>query len=93
MLASSEFDPDEETSPDHAEENTADPTLAAIHVGRRVPVYRKLGDFNSKRVREIIMLMARLGKHSQSCLGSSSASKLIGRASHARNPLPSGGSM
>jgi ATP-dependent DNA helicase RecG len=28
--------------------------LAAIHVGRRVPVYRKLGDFNSKRVREIV---------------------------------------
>jgi ATP-dependent DNA helicase RecG len=31
-----------------------DPTLAAIHVGRRVPVYRKLGDFRSKRLREII---------------------------------------
>src|SRR5690349_24655684 len=25
--------------------------LAAIHVARRVPVYRKLGDFNSKRLR------------------------------------------
>lgn len=32
----------------------SDPTLAAIHVGRRVPVYRKLGDFRSKRLREII---------------------------------------
>ncbi len=31
-----------------------DPALAAIHVARRVPVYRKLGDFNSKRVREIV---------------------------------------
>src|SRR2546427_11389542 len=31
-----------------------DPTLAAIHVGRRVPVYRKLGDFRSQRLREII---------------------------------------
>jgi ATP-dependent DNA helicase RecG len=31
-----------------------DPTLSAIHVGRRVPVYRKLGDFQSKRIREII---------------------------------------
>jgi len=31
-----------------------DPTLAAIHVGRRVPVYRKLGDFRSKRLREIV---------------------------------------
>ncbi len=31
-----------------------DPTLAAIHVGRRVPVYRKLGEFRSKRLREIM---------------------------------------
>lgn len=37
-----------------SEENVSDPTLAAIHVGRRVPVYRKLGPFNSKRVREIV---------------------------------------
>ena len=40
--------------PEHVEANTSDPALAAIHVGRRVPVYRKLGDFNSKRVREIV---------------------------------------
>ena len=40
--------------PEQAEENLPDPSLAAIHVGRRVPVYRKLGDFNSKRVREIV---------------------------------------
>ena len=40
--------------PEQSEENQADPALAAIHVGRRVPVYRKLGDFNSKRVREIV---------------------------------------
>jgi ATP-dependent DNA helicase RecG len=39
---------------EHTEENISDPSLAAIHVGRRVPVYRKLGPFNSKRVREII---------------------------------------
>lgn len=31
-----------------------DPALNAIHVGRRVPVYRKLGDFRSKRLRELI---------------------------------------
>jgi ATP-dependent DNA helicase RecG len=31
-----------------------DPKLAAIHVGRSVPVYRKLGEFSSKRMREII---------------------------------------
>jgi ATP-dependent DNA helicase RecG len=37
-----------------SEENRPDPALAAIHVGRRVPVYRKLGEFNSKRVREIV---------------------------------------
>ncbi len=40
--------------PEQTEENQPDPSLAAIHVGRRVPVYRKLGDFNSKRVREIV---------------------------------------
>ncbi len=39
---------------EQSEENQPDPSLAAIHVGRRVPVYRKLGDFNSKRVREIV---------------------------------------
>jgi ATP-dependent DNA helicase RecG len=49
----------EESAPDEsltepAEENLPDPALAAIHVGRRVPVYRKLGEFNSKRVREIV---------------------------------------
>ena len=31
-----------------------DPRFAAIHAGRRVPVYRKLGDLPSKRLREII---------------------------------------
>ena len=40
--------------PEQAEENIPDPALAAIHAGRRVPVYRKLGEFNSKRVREIV---------------------------------------
>src|SRR5215218_11298739 len=44
----------EETPAEQTEENLPDPALAAIHVGRRVPVYRKLGDFNSKRVREIV---------------------------------------
>jgi len=37
-----------------AEEESSDPALAAIHVGRRVPIYRKLGEFSSKRVREIM---------------------------------------
>jgi ATP-dependent DNA helicase RecG len=40
--------------PEQSEENQPDPSLAAIHAGRRVPVYRKLGEFNSKRVREIV---------------------------------------
>src|SRR4030095_16835984 len=44
----------DESHPEEAEENLPDPSLAAIHVGRRVPVYRKLGEFNSKRVREIV---------------------------------------
>ncbi|MDT4967851.1 MAG: ATP-dependent helicase RecG [Acidobacteriota bacterium] len=38
---------------EHEDEGSSDPQLAAIHVGRRVPVYRKLGDFRSKRLREI----------------------------------------
>ncbi len=36
------------------DEEADDPGLAAIHVGRRVPVYRKLGEFRSKRLREIV---------------------------------------
>jgi ATP-dependent DNA helicase RecG len=31
-----------------------DPALALIHVGRRVPIYRKLGEFGSKGLREVI---------------------------------------
>lgn len=45
---------DDESNPEQVEENVPDPSLAAIHVGRRVPVYRKLGEFNSKRLREIV---------------------------------------
>ena len=53
-------DGDEEKSEAELEE-TGDPTLAMIHVGRRVPVYRKLGDFSSKRIREVIhAILARL---------------------------------
>ena len=46
--------PNIEPDPEQVEENVPDPTLAAIHVARRVPVYRKLGDFNSQRIREIM---------------------------------------
>jgi ATP-dependent DNA helicase RecG len=34
--------------------DSGDPALAVIHTGRRVPIYRKLGEFSSKRVREIV---------------------------------------
>lgn len=46
--------PNIEPDPEQVEENVPDPALAAIHVARRVPVYRKLGEFNSKRIREIM---------------------------------------
>ena len=36
------------------DDNSYDPALAAVHAGRRVPVYRKLGVFSSKRIREIV---------------------------------------
>jgi ATP-dependent DNA helicase RecG len=36
------------------EEAVDDPSLVAIHVGRRVPVYRKLGEFRTKRLRELM---------------------------------------
>src|SRR6266550_3906673 len=39
---------------DDKDEEAYDPKLAAIHVGRCVPIYRKLGDFSSKRLREIV---------------------------------------
>jgi ATP-dependent DNA helicase RecG len=43
----------------------SDPTLAAIHVGRCVPIYRKLGDFRTKRLRETMhQVLARLGDES-----------------------------
>ena len=49
------------TSGEEEEGTETDPKLAAIHVGRRVPVYRKLGEFRSKRLREIVHeVLARL---------------------------------
>nr|MBA3693422.1 ATP-dependent DNA helicase RecG [Acidobacteriota bacterium] len=35
-------------------EDADNPKFAMIHVGRRVPVYRKLGQFQTKRLREIV---------------------------------------
>jgi ATP-dependent DNA helicase RecG len=54
QIADGGDDPAGEAAEGEVEEETADPALAAIHVGRRVPVYRKLGEFRTKRLREIM---------------------------------------
>jgi ATP-dependent DNA helicase RecG len=41
------------TTADDEEENTLDPSLSTIHTGK-VPIYRKLGPFQTKRLREIV---------------------------------------
>lgn len=45
---------DEDDADEAAHDDASDPRLAAIHTGRRVPVYRKLGEFQTKRLREIM---------------------------------------
>ncbi len=68
---------------------SGDPTLAVIHTGRRVPIYRKLGDFSSKRVREIIHAV--LGQFSDDAFPETLPAellkrrKLIGRADALRH--------
>ncbi|HEY1403947.1 MAG TPA: hypothetical protein VGB05_07475, partial [Pyrinomonadaceae bacterium] len=52
--AHDELDADADTLAESDETEVSDPRLAAIHVGRRVPVYRKLGEFPAKRLREIM---------------------------------------
>lgn len=47
-------DPESEHDEEIDNDFEGDPALAAIHVGRRVPVYRKLGDFRPKHLREIV---------------------------------------
>jgi ATP-dependent DNA helicase RecG len=50
---------------DEDAEGEPDPALAAIHVGRCVPVYRKLGDFRPKGLRETMHhVLARLSDKS-----------------------------
>jgi ATP-dependent DNA helicase RecG len=52
---------DEEATDENSVDEVTDPALAAIHVARRVPVYRKLGEFRTKRLREIVhAVLARL---------------------------------
>ncbi len=49
------------------DEDSVDPALSAIHVGRRVPVYRKLGQFRTSRLREIVFsILAKLDETSSS---------------------------
>ena len=43
-----------EQLPDNDETDDAHESIAAIHVGRRVPVYRKINDVRPKQLREII---------------------------------------
>lgn len=47
-------DADDEADEISSADDAGDPRLAAIHTGRRVPVYRKLGEFQTKRLREIM---------------------------------------
>jgi len=43
-----------DSSDEDFEDEDLDPRLAMIHSGRHVPVYRKLGQFQTKRLREIV---------------------------------------
>jgi len=45
---------DDKESEKALEEDIGSPEYATIHTGRRVPVYRKLGPFQTKRLREIV---------------------------------------
>jgi ATP-dependent DNA helicase RecG len=39
---------------DDLDDDAGDPAFATVHTARRVPVYRKLGQFQTKRLREVI---------------------------------------
>jgi len=54
ILPAGNGNPSAEPADDSEDDEQSDPAFAAVHAGRSVPVYRKLGDFNSKRLREII---------------------------------------
>ncbi|MDX6610876.1 MAG: ATP-dependent helicase RecG [Blastocatellia bacterium] len=62
---------------DEVDDNEADPTLSAIHVGRRVPVYRKLGDFRSQRLRELMHQV--LAQLSDQAIGETLPKELLAR--------------
>lgn len=44
----------EKSSDRQLEEDLGSPEFATVHSARRVPIYRKLGDFRTKRLREVI---------------------------------------
>lgn len=52
--ADSEIDSDSSAGEDGALEGLGRPEFAMVHTARRVPVYRKFGPFQTKRLREII---------------------------------------
>ncbi|MGB7070365.1 MAG: ATP-dependent DNA helicase RecG [Pyrinomonadaceae bacterium] len=53
--------PAEVESEDDLLEDAGDPEFATIHTGRKVPIYRKLGQFQTKRLREIVFdILAKL---------------------------------
>ncbi len=58
LAAENTENPEEEKDKDSLVEDdifdVTNPEFAPIHVGRRVPVYRKLGTFQTKRLREIV---------------------------------------
>ncbi|MEP7212082.1 MAG: ATP-dependent DNA helicase RecG [Acidobacteriota bacterium] len=56
--AESEVDAADEQAGDEIDD-AGDPRLAMIHSGRHVPVYRKLGPFQTKRLREIVYDVSR----------------------------------
>ena len=70
--AAGELPPDAEESLD---EDTENPEFAKVHTARRVPVYRKLGQFQTKRLREIMFDI--LGKLDAASVGESLPAEII----------------
>ena len=68
---------DESDAAENGVDEVTDPALAAIHVGRRVPVYRKLGEFRTKRLREIVHAV--LSKIDDAAFGETLPPELIQR--------------
>jgi ATP-dependent DNA helicase RecG len=84
-----EISSEEASEAENEDDDAGDPLLAAIHVGRRVPVYRKLGQFQTKRLREIIHhVFSRLSDENiEETLPADlrSRQRLVGRAEAMRN--------